>query len=187
MNFTDIGEKVKEYAPLLGKALALSAPITGPAGPIAGGLISAVAGMFGVDPDAAAKDPAKLAAAIGADPEAAVKLREIESRERVEIQRLLIQQEQAYLADRQSARQREIATTRATGERDLSLYALAWVVALCFFGLVGMMYFIDLPEANIGPLNQLLGAVATGFGMVLSYFFGTSKGEKDKDRRGAGK
>jgi hypothetical protein len=33
----------------------------------------------------------------------------------------------------------------------------------------------------VGPLNQLLGALSAGFGMVLSYFFGTSKSSKDKN------
>jgi len=40
--------------------------------------------------------------------------------------------------------------------------------------------FVVLPEANVGPVNQLFGAMATGFGMVLQYFFGSSKGSADK-------
>jgi hypothetical protein len=34
---------------------------------------------------------------------------------------------------------------------------------------------------NIGPVNQLFDAMATGFGMVLQYFFGSSKGSADKN------
>jgi len=49
-----------------------------------------------------------------------------------------------------------------------------------FFILVGLLMFVVLPEANVGPVNQLFGAMATGFGMVLQYFFGSSKGSADK-------
>jgi len=50
-----------------------------------------------------------------------------------------------------------------------------------FFTLVGMLMWVTLPEANIGPVNQLFGAMGTGFGMVLQYFFGSSKGSSDKN------
>jgi len=49
-----------------------------------------------------------------------------------------------------------------------------------FFTLVGLALFVVLPKANVGPVNQLFGAMATGFGMVLQYFFGSSKGSADK-------
>ena len=39
---------------------------------------------------------------------------------------------------------------------------------------------VVLPEANVGPHNQLFGPIATGLGMVLQYFFGSSKGSADK-------
>jgi len=68
----------------------------------------------------------------------------------------------------------------AAGKRDINLYVLAWMVVGLFFALVGMLMFVVLPEANVGPVNQLFGAMATGFGMVLQYFFGSSKGSADK-------
>jgi len=40
--------------------------------------------------------------------------------------------------------------------------------------------WVVLPEANVGPVNQLFGAMATGCGLVLQYFFGSSKGSADK-------
>jgi len=54
------------------------------------------------------------------------------------------------------------------------------MVVCLFFTLVGMLMWVVLPEANVGPVNQLFGAMATGFGMVLEYFFGSSKGSADK-------
>ena len=49
-----------------------------------------------------------------------------------------------------------------------------------FFALVGLLMFVVLPEANVGPVNQLFGAMDAGFGMVLQYFFGSSKGSAEK-------
>jgi len=49
-----------------------------------------------------------------------------------------------------------------------------------FFILVGLLMFVVLPDATVGPVNQLFGAMATGVGMVLQYFFGSSKGIADK-------
>ena len=72
------------------------------------------------------------------------------------------------------------ACSTATGKRDINLYVLAWMVVGLFFALVGLLMFVVLPEANVGPVNQLFGAMATGFGMVLQYFFGSSKGSADK-------
>ena len=69
---------------------------------------------------------------------------------------------------------------KATAKRDINLYVLAWMVVGLFFTLVGMLMWVVLPEANVGPVNQLFGAIATGFGMVLQYFFGSSKGSADK-------
>jgi hypothetical protein len=43
-----------------------------------------------------------------------------------------------------------------------------------------MMYFKPIPAASVGPINQLFGALAAGFGLVLGYFFGTSKSSHDK-------
>jgi len=72
------------------------------------------------------------------------------------------------------------ACSTATGKRDINLYVLAWMVVGLFFALVGLLMFVVLSEANVSPVNQLFGAMATGFGMVLQYFFGSSKGSAEK-------
>ena len=64
---------------------------------------------------------------------------------------------------------------------DIFKYALAGMIVLGVFILVGMMYFIDIPEKNVGPLNQLIGALAAGFGVVASFFFGSSLSSQKKD------
>ena len=71
---------------------------------------------------------------------------------------------------------------RATGSRDINLYVLAWTVVVGFFGLVALLMFVALPSGAAGYINQLFGAMAAGFGMVLSYFFGTNKSSSEKTR-----
>jgi len=82
---------------------------------------------------------------------------------------------------RADARAREVSIIKATGKRDVNLYVLAWIVVIGFFALVGILIWATLPQANIGPVNQLFGAMATGFGMVLQYFFGVFEIEQGKD------
>ena len=97
-----------------------------------------------------------------------------------EIQKLILEEDRMYSQDRADARSRQVESEKVTGKRDVNLYALAWMVVGLFFTLVGLLMFVVLPEANVGPVNQLFGAMATGFGMVLEYFFGSSKGSADK-------
>lgn len=66
--------------------------------------------------------------------------------------------------------------------KEIYLYVLAGVVVVGFFCLVAMMYFIEIPAKNVGPANQLFGALVAGFSLVLGYFFGSSKGSAEKNK-----
>ena len=165
----------------VGKSLAgnglklLGTVLGGPLGAKVGGMVAGALGLESDSPDAVEN-------AIAQDPQALVKLRELEMQHKTELRKLQLEEIRLQLGDVQNARDREIKITASTGERDINLYLLAWLVVLGFFVLVSFMYFISLPEKNIGPINQLFGAMATGFGMVLQYFFGSSKSSKDKDK-----
>lgn len=178
MDWKDVGEAVKKFAPLLGTA------IGGPAGGAIGGAVSLALGAFGLGGDATPDD---LMRAISADPQAALKLMEIQEANKMRLADLALQTDQAYLADRQDARKREVAITQATGKRDINLYILAWTVVVGFFVLVGVMMGVTLPEKNVGPINQLFGAMSVGFGTVLAYFFGSSQSSDLKTKLMAGK
>lgn len=168
VDWSGVGSVVKKAAPLLGTVLG------GPAGGAAGAL---VASLFGTD-----ADPGKVAAAISADPNAMVKLREVETRHKERLEELALEAERVFLLDRQNARAREVDIAKATGGKDYTLYALAWTVVVLFFVLVGIMMIEAMPTENLGPVNQLFGAIAAGFGMVLQYFFGSSKSSTDKTK-----
>lgn len=85
MDWSDLGRTVSGFAPLLGGL------VGGPAGAAAGKLI---ASAFGGDAD----DPKQLEQLIKADPQAAVKLRELELNNKVELEKLTIESESNKLA-----------------------------------------------------------------------------------------
>lgn len=61
---------------------------------------------------------------------------------------------------------------------------IALLVSLSFIGIV-VMWMVFPPSGDPGSLavlNTLAGSLATGFGMILNYFFGSSKGSSEKDQ-----
>lgn len=168
MEWADIGKLVAKAAPLAGTVLA------GPAGTAIGGL---VASLFGVDPE-----PDRVAAAIAADPEAALKMKQLDLDNKVELQKLILEQERLRYQDTASARMREVETTKATGTRDTTLYAFAWLIAMGFFGLLAVLVFVKVPQDSSGVVFMLFGSLSSAFGAVIQYFFGSSKGSDEKTR-----
>ncbi|WP_066627505.1 hypothetical protein [Labilibacter marinus] len=167
---------------LLSKGLPLLANVL--TGGAASPIIGLVKNIVGVDSD----DPQELEKAINENPEVVARLKEFEMNQKVELEKLALQSAQleleetkAYLGDRQGARDREVEMMKATGKRDWMLMTLAGVVVVGFFVLIG--FAIKDPDGfdTNGPVNQLFGALVAGFSMVLSYFFGSSKGSADKN------
>jgi len=175
MEWKELGKSVvKLGAPLLGSV------IGGPAG---GAIGSLVASLFGADPD----DPSDIMTKMNLDPEAAVKLQELQLKHKERLEELKIEEAKvaleetkAYLADTQSARQREVAVVQATGKKDYNLYILAWTIVVGFFALTGILMRYGLPADTSGVVNLLFGGLVSGFATVLGYFFGSSKGSADK-------
>lgn len=172
MNWSDIGKLIGTAAPIVGTA------IGGPAGAAIGSL---VAGVLGVD-----SNPDSVAEAIKADPTIAVKLKELElEAHRLDVEAVDKQRQaeldelKARLEDVQSARSRQVEHERATGKTDVNLYLLAWTIVLGFFALVCASIFVEIKDST-GTVFMLMGTMATGFGMVLQYFFGSSKGSVEK-------
>ena len=161
------------------------AKLLGNAIPAGGMMVDLVSDLFGVDSD----DPEEIEQAIAKDPQAAPKLRELELKHREVIesiglqrQQIKLEEERMHQADRSSARSREVDVVKATGKKDVNLYALAWCVvggylltmmAVLFFGggLQGMPRDICF---------ILVGGLVSGFTSVLQYFFGSSKSSSDK-------
>ena len=149
-------------------------------------IINLVKGATGIPDD----DPEAIEKQLTDHPELLVKLKELEATNKVQLQELLLQsarieleETQSYLGDVQDARRREVQVINATGRRDWLFLALAIIVVVGFFTLVIMAVigsFNGKTFSSNGALNQLFGALVAGFTMVLSYFFGSSKGSDDK-------
>ena len=161
MDWKKLGQEIIEVgAPIVGGV------IGGPGGAAIGGL---VARLFGADPE----NPADIALKIKADPDALVKLRQFEMEHERELIKL-------YLGDVQNARQREVDVTRATGETNWPIYVLAGIIVSGFFILVGILFKYTIPDGSREVAYMLFGSLSAGFGAVLQYFFGSSKGSADK-------
>ena len=155
---TDIA---KAGAPILGGVLG------GPGGATIGAMI---AGLFDADPN----DPQDIAMKMAIDPEATIKLQELELDHKIELEKL-------YLADMQSARQREQEITKATGALNTPMYILAGVIVVGFFVLMLVLMKCAIPENSKDVAFILFGALSASFVQVVSYFFGSSKGSADKN------
>lgn len=137
------------------------------AGPLGGLAVKAIAEKFGVEDTLEA-----VTAAIQSDPEAAMKLREIDLKEI-----------EAHAKDRDSARNRETAI--ATSDKAPMLNKVVTpVLALGVVGLSFLLFavliFVDVkPEAK-DILIYILGVLSAAVTQILSYYFGSSQGSKDK-------
>lgn len=171
-------EIIKKGLPILGGAIG-----NAPGAALAQVIASAIPG--GADPN----DPNAILEAVKNDPAAVVELQKVQTEhlERLEAlkfqhERMELEREQAYLADTQSARQREAAVTQATGKQDSHLYVLAWIVVGGFILLTLITLFVDIPKDNAEAVFLVLGAFVSGFSTVLAYFFGSTKGSAEKSQ-----
>jgi hypothetical protein len=173
MDWSKIVGFVSGAAPFLGSL------VGGKAGEMVGGLagsgIKMIAAALGVTPTQDA-----IADAIATDPNAALKLKEFEMTNKLELQKLAVQQIGMELADVQSARTMSSDKMKATGKGDLNLYVLAWTIIVGFFVLMGVLLFRILPPDTSGVLFMLFGALSAGFGQVLNFFFGSNKSSENK-------
>jgi hypothetical protein len=169
----NLTQKIARAAPLLGSAFA------GPGGAAIGTILAA---KFGGD----AQDPKALHALINNDPDAASKLKQIEGDHEVALQRLhlqaVTQEQQAVLADRSSARQREVVISKGSkADRDYSLLFLAYAVTGGFFLALAGLYFCTIPEGNQQIVLGAVSSMATIWIGVMAYYYGSSMGSRLKD------
>lgn len=159
---------VAKAAPLLGSALA------GPQGAAVGQLIAAKWGGSWNELDT-------LQDVIHNDPEAPVKLKQIEADHEVELQRLTLQaatqQLHETLADRASARQREVTTASIpTAQRDRTPAVLAYLLTLGLFVVILALLWVPLPGENAHVIWGLVSSLATVWVGAMGYYHGSSLG-----------
>lgn len=112
--------------------------------------------------------------ALRLDPELAVKFRDSVLAREADL-------DKAYLVDRQSARDRDVALAQA-GRYNWRADVLA---VLAVGGLVVCMWFIakdsGMPERAVNAIMFVAGVLAAAVRDVYSFEFGSSRGSKEKD------
>jgi hypothetical protein len=170
MDWKELGGKIADMAPGIGS-------LFGAPGVLIGGGIKVLAKVFGLSEDAT---PDQINQAIQQDPQSALKLRVAEMDFQLALNKQKLDEQDMYIKDVQSARSREVEITKATGKRDINQYILGWTIVFGFFSLTALLIFHELPKDQNGVVFMLFGALAAGFGTVIGYYFGSSKGSSEK-------
>ena len=150
---------------LKGAAPLLATAVAGPAG---GAAVSWIAGKLGI-PDSTIEG---VTAALTGNPEMAMKLKELD-----------LEYAKLDAADRDSARQAYAAVATSANASQLEkmvvpILALG-VVGLAFL-LIGVLMFKNVPTDQQQIIIFALGFITSAAGQVLSFYFGSSQGSKDK-------
>jgi hypothetical protein len=152
---------------LKGVAPVLATAVAGPAG---GAAVGWIASKLGID-DATVEG---VTAALTGNPEMTMKLKELD----LEYAKLDQQ-------DRDSARKAyaEVATSEHSTKLDKAVVPVLALgtVALAFL-FIGFLIFIDVAPDQQQMIIFALGFITSSAGQVLSFYFGSSQGSKDKTK-----
>jgi hypothetical protein len=150
---------------LKGVAPVLATAVAGPAG---GAAVGWIASKLGIDDDTIEG----VTKALTGNPEMALKLKELD----LEYAKLEVQ-------DRDSARQAyaTVATSEHATKLDkIVVPVLALGVVGLAFTLIGVLMFVNTPTDQQQIIIFALGFITSAAGQVLSFYFGSSQGSKDK-------
>lgn len=161
---TDWKDIVRSVAPTLATALG---------GPLAGAAVREIAENVLGNKDASEDDVA--AAVIGANPETLLKLREVDYAFKTKLVDAGVKLEELAVADRGSARRREIEAKDSLSPRILAaLIVSGWFLIQWYL----LRHVIDDGMREI--IMRTLGTLDMALGMVLGYYFGSSSGSAAK-------
>lgn len=159
MNWSDLGKKVADFAPLLGSAL----------GPIGAGVGALISSEFGTE-----NTPDAISSFITGNPEAQVKLREIELTHKAQLQDIKLKTLQAELSDKQNARD-----NHKNSKMPAVITVLMSVLAVCYGA---CLFFVDIPTENKDMVNYFGGQLIAMWFASVVYWTGTTRGSEDKTR-----
>lgn len=147
-------------------------------GPLASMGVTALESVFGLAPGTATSNPQALQTAVAAmSPDDAVKLAQADSDLKAKLAQAGVDMAKIAADDTANARAREIAV------KDHAPMVLAVLLTVGFFGVLAFMMIHGLPKDTGGSeaMIAMIGGLATGFSMVLSYYFGSSASSRIKD------
>lgn len=148
---------VSAVAPILGTALG---------GPLGGMAVAAIGNALGMDKPT---EEAISATLQGASPDMLLKLKQADQDFEKQMKSLDIDLEKIQAEDRDSARKMQVST------RSIAPALLAGLITVGFFGiLLGLMAgWLKLEDNN--ELLILLGALASSWGAVVNFYYGSSQ------------
>lgn len=162
MDWKEIGRTAASVgAPLLGGAL------FGPAGAAVGSIIAA---QFGVSPDAT---PDQVLTAIKGDPDAALKLREIETKHTENLQKLENDRLRIETADVQNA--------RSAHQHHWMPSVITMVMCAMFGCIVGALFVWAIPGDNKDIVVYMAGQVSGMMASCVVYWVGSTRASANKD------
>tara|TARA_B000000532_G_scaffold230510_1_gene211727 strand:- start:241 stop:729 length:489 start_codon:yes stop_codon:yes gene_type:complete len=100
--------------------------------------------------------------------------------DKIRAQELILEAYESEVADRASAREREM-TALASGSNDVLFKTVGWGITLSFVAVVaGAIGLWEIPEESQRLFDMGFGAVVAAFTQVIGYYFGSSMGSKQK-------
>lgn len=141
-------------------------------GPLAGMAVRTISEALLGKPDGTEEE---LAHAVpNATPDQLLALKKAEQDFVVRMRELDVDLERIANQDRGSAREREIKTG------DWAPKALASAITFGFFGVLFWMIAYGLPANGGEAMLVMLGTLGTAWGAIVSYYFGSSAGSREK-------
>jgi hypothetical protein len=176
-----------EWKDVLGVVTKLAPTIAaGIGGPLAGGAIEALEGVFGLTTSGTTDDKqnALVAAISGASADQLLALKKADQDYQSKMTELGFKNAEALAAlqvsDLDSARKREVSV------KDNTPKVLAYAITLLFASVLGFMLFANVPAGSRDLLNIMLGMLGTSYVSVISYYFGSTAGSLAKSELLAG-
>jgi len=152
-----------------GIATALGGPLAGTA---VTALSQALLGKSKASPD-------ELLKAI-ASPEALLKAQQAENQFMLDMEKVGLDREKLEQLNVDNARNREIELAKV-GKRDYTTSILAFLIVLGFFGMLCAIWYLHINPDMERIADIMIGALGAQFAAVCNYYFGSSKGSRDKD------
>ena len=110
----------------------------------------------------------------------AIKDAQIPAEDKIRAQELVLEAYQAEVEDRVAARNRE-ALVAASGGSDILFKSIGWSISLAFIVVVAAAVGLwHVPEESQRLFDMGFGAVVAQMTAVVSYYFGSSFGSKQK-------
>ena len=154
---------------ILAKLAPTAATLLG--GPFAGMAVQAIGDAFGMS-DATKDKIADVLESGQMTGEQLAALKTAEQNLKLELERLNVKRDEIAAADRDSARRMQTATgSRIPG-------ALAMLVTIGFFGILGYMLAADYKPSD--ALLVRLGSLGTAWSSIVGFYFGSSHGSQLK-------